>query len=90
MSTISMPMANNKFSFVATAMLLLLSALASTICAEESINYDLSDDGWQSFKGRYGKNYEDPTEDSLRCFVFVNVCLFTAPLISCDNDESKA
>jgi hypothetical protein len=47
-------------------MLLLLSAVASTISAEESSNYDLSDDGWQSFKVRFGKNYENPTEDSLR------------------------
>jgi hypothetical protein len=47
----------------ATSVLLLLAAVVLT--ANATIDY-FSDDAWQAFKLRYGKNYQDPQEDSLR------------------------
>jgi cathepsin L len=55
--------AGREMHLAAISVLLLLAAV---VFSANATNDDFSDEAWQAFKLRYGKNYADPKEDSLR------------------------
>jgi len=63
-----MSTASNGFPFGASTLLLLLLLVSvqSVVDMAEAVEDDLSDAGWQAFKERYGKDYQNSTEDDLR------------------------